>query len=417
MDGVSEQKSYLFLQGPHGPFMGKLAGHLMQDGHTAHRIHFNGGDWIDWPHAGADHYRGSLDEWPRYLQECISRYKITDIVLYSYWRPVHKMAMDMARRQGIRVHGFEEGLLRPHWVTLSPHLPCEQAQKLKKEVIACSHSSNQATERPPVITGDNYGSMLLWCYRYYTAYFLLSPFYWRHRTHRGRVPFVDMWKWVWHFFVYPWRKHESHRRVINILKSRIPFFLLCLQLDGDSQIRQYSEFRGMADVMETVIRSFANHAPAGARLVIKRHPLDNQGPQHEHICRMLARRYGVENDVVFVPYGKLVPLLKRAAGVVTVNSSAGFSALYHGCPLKSLGDAAYNIPGLANIGPLDSFWQNPEKPDEAVYEAMQTALHQTTQYPGGFYASDAQDVLISFCLSDISRSMDDSTVDDARMTA
>lgn len=367
----------------------------MRAGHGVRRIHFNGGDWVDWPHAGADHYRGSIDEWHAYLGDYIALHGITDVVLYGYWRPVHKVAIDMARQRGIRIHGFEEGLLRPHWITLSPLLPCEQAEQARKSILSMPAQEACNEEKVPLVTGDNHGWMLLWCYRYYTAYFLLSPFYWRHRSHRGRRPFIDMWKWVWHFFVYPWRKSISHQRIVNLLKSRIPFFLLCLQLDGDSQIRQYSSFKGMEDVMETVIRSFANHAPDGARLVIKRHPLDNHGPQHEASCRALARRYGIEADVVFIPYGKLSALLRRSAGVVTVNSSAGLSALYHGCPLKTLGHAIYNIPGLVSDVSLDDFWRKGVKPDEACYRRMQTILKQTTQHPGGFYAADAQEIAFS----------------------
>lgn len=398
MDSVSAKKTYLFLQGPHGSFMARLAEKLVSGGHVVRRINFNGGDWIDWPHKGADNYRGSRGAWPAYLDAYITRHGITDIVLYSYWRPLHKAAIEIARARGLGVHGFEEGLLRPHWVTLSPLFPHEQSDELKRRVEAGLTHSDPTGTQLPAVTGDNHGWMLMSCYRYYTAYFLSAPFFWRHRSHRGIVPFFDMMKWVWHFFIYPWRKRQSHNKIVKLLKSRIPFFLLCLQLDGDSQIRQYSPYNGMADMMEEVIKSFAQHAPDGARLVVKRHPLDNHGYHHELTCKKLARRYGIEEDVVFIPYGKLAPLLKRASGSVMVNSSTGFSALYHNCPVKTLGKAAYNIDGLVDEKPLDEFWANPIKPDIRLYHAMEKVLRETTQYVGGFYAADAQDITIAACL-------------------
>lgn len=414
MDSVSAKKTYLFLQGPHGSFMAKLAARLMGAGHAVRRINFNGGDWIDWPFKGADNYQGAGKEWSAYLDDYISRHGVTDIVLYGYWRPLHKAAIDLARQRGIAVHGFEEGLLRPYWITLSSRFPHEQGDDLKAQIkagLSCAEDTQQSL--PPIVTGDNHGSMLLYCYRYYTAYFLSAPLFWRHRSHRGLFPFIDMMKWVWHFFVYPWRQHQSHRKIVKLLKSRIPFFLLCLQLDGDSQIRQYSPYRGMADMMEEVIKSFAQNAPSGARLAIKRHPLDNHGYQHELTCRKLAQRYGVEEDVVFIPYGKLAPLLKRARGAIMVNSSTGFSALYHNCPVKALGQAAYNIDGLTDKKSLHDFWSNPANPDMNVYRAMERALRRTTQYPGGFYAVDAQDIAISACFDDMmveSNSMPDNAV-------
>lgn len=399
MDNGSAKKTYLFLQGPHGSFMTKLAAQLMRGGHGVYRINFNGGDWIDWPLKGAVNYRGSNERWPAYLDDYIARHGVTDIVLYGYWRPLHKAAIDLARTRGVRIHGFEEGLLRPHWVTLSDRFPHEQADDLREHITAGTYRPQDGPpETLPLVTGDNHGSMLFHCYRYYTAYFLAAPFFWRHRSHRGLFPFVDMMKWVWHFFIYPWRKRRSHNKVVKLLKSRIPFFLLCLQLDGDSQIRQYSPYDGMADMMEEVIKSFAQNAPDGARLVVKRHPLDNHGYLHELTCKKLARRYGIEEDVVFIPYGKLAPLLKRALGSVMVNSSTGFSALHHQCPIKTLGQAAYNIDGLVDRKPLDQFWSDPAKSDMALYRQLEETLRRTTQYVGGFYAADAQDITISACV-------------------
>lgn len=88
--------------------------------------------------------------------------------------------------------------------------------------------------------------------------------------------------------------------------------------------------------------------------------------------------------------------------MVTVNSSAGLQGLFHGCPVKTLGIAVYNIPGLADPQPLDAFWQNPQKPDPAVYQAMQDILLTTSQYPGSFYMPQHYTDMIDSCMPAIS---------------
>ncbi|KAK0357684.1 hypothetical protein LTR94_038459, partial [Friedmanniomyces endolithicus] len=71
-----------------------------------------------------------------------------------------------------------------------------------------------------------------------------------------------------------------------------PYFLFPLQLDSDAQIRLHSPFAGIAEALNLIIASFARHAPADTRLVIKEHPLDNGVRDWEQTARDLAERYG-----------------------------------------------------------------------------------------------------------------------------
>jgi len=42
---------------------------------------------------------------------------VTDIVLYGDTRPIHAQAVEIANKLGLSVHVFEEGYMRPYWVT------------------------------------------------------------------------------------------------------------------------------------------------------------------------------------------------------------------------------------------------------------------------------------------------------------
>ena len=109
---------FLFLQGPHGPFFGQLGGMLHTAGAGIWRVGFNMGDAVFWPdRARYVAYRGRGDEWPGFVAALLDEKAVTDLVVYGDTRPVHAAAIRAARARGITVHVFEEGYLRPYWVT------------------------------------------------------------------------------------------------------------------------------------------------------------------------------------------------------------------------------------------------------------------------------------------------------------
>ncbi|MFT6785686.1 MAG: capsular polysaccharide export protein, partial [Dinoroseobacter sp.] len=110
-------RAFLFLQGPHGPFFAQVAGQLRKAGAETFRVGFNIGDRMFWTGGGYLPFKGRAEDWPDAFTKIIADNKITDIVIYGDTRPVHARAIEIARAQGVMVHVFEEGYLRPHWVT------------------------------------------------------------------------------------------------------------------------------------------------------------------------------------------------------------------------------------------------------------------------------------------------------------
>ena len=68
-----------------------------------------------------------------------------------------------------------------------------------------------------------------------------------------------------------------------------------------------------------------------------------------------------------------------------MNSTVGLSALYHGAPVKVLGNAVYDMEGLTCQSPLASFWNEPGTVDEELVEAFMAYLRRTNQVNGSFY--------------------------------
>ena len=77
-------------------------------------------------------------------------------------------------------------------------------------------------------------------------------------------------------------------------------------------------------------------------------------------------------------------MLRRAAGMVTVNSGAGLEAALAGTPVKPLGRAVWDMEGVTHQGDLEGFWQAPRPPDPDLAEDLRTALDWAAHVPGGF---------------------------------
>ena len=93
----------------------------------------------------------------------------------------------------------------------------------------------------------------------------------------------------------------------------------------------------------------------------------------------------VAGRVFYVHDLHLPALLKQARGTVVINSTVGLSSLYHGTPVKVLGDAIYDIAGITSRQPLDAFWQEPEQVDDDLFALFRNWMMAHNQANGSFY--------------------------------
>ena len=77
---------------------------LTDEGIRAHKINFNGGDAWYSRDIDAVSYRGTIEAWPAYLEDFISRENISDIFVYGDCRVYHRLAKEVARRSNIRFY-------------------------------------------------------------------------------------------------------------------------------------------------------------------------------------------------------------------------------------------------------------------------------------------------------------------------
>src|SRR5690606_12515647 len=63
-------------------------------------------------------YRGTLQDWPAKVRELIRERAIDGVFVFGDGRAYHRKAIAVAEELGVRVFVFEEGYLRPDYITL-----------------------------------------------------------------------------------------------------------------------------------------------------------------------------------------------------------------------------------------------------------------------------------------------------------
>jgi capsular polysaccharide export protein len=389
-------RTFLFLQGPASPFFRLLADRLEATGAQVRRINFSLGDMLFWWPRGGTFYRGRKKEWPSYLEDFLGHHAVTDMVMLGDGRDYHAAAAEVAHGLNIRIHVIEHGYLRPDWLTVEPdgmsaHSRFPQAPGEIREL---------AKDVPAVARGGLFRSSFLTYALYDLAYhipnvllgWLIHPHY---RTHGAVHPVVEYSGWIWKGLTASRRRRTAEDAIAACVTQTdgadSRFFLFPLQLPGDYQIIRHSPGGDLYRIVDATIASFAAHAPADTRLLFKIHPIDNGLSRWPERIGKAAARHGVADRIHVADGGDTDALIARSAGVVTVNSTVGLTALALGRPVIALGSAIYDVEGLTSQGSLSAFWREPPLPDPGLFDAFTRALAATTQVRGGFIGKAALD--------------------------
>lgn len=387
---VTDPRRFLMLQGPHGPFFGQLAGLLRAAGAEVWRVGFNAGDALFWPDRSRYvPFRKRPEAWRDWIDALLRDREITDLVLYGEPRPVHAAALEIARARGVTTHIFEEGYLRPYWITYEREGTNGRSPVMGMPVARMTAALGaNAADLPeaPAHWGDMrqhvaYGAL------YHAAVMAGARLYPDYRGHRGiplgrefrlglrRVAFMPL---------------HGAQRVLSTWRLRrggFPYHLALLQLEHDASFRAFSSFRSMTEFLDVVLDGFTKGAPSHHHLVFKAHPLEDGRAALAQTIAARAAALGIGRRVHFVIGGKLAPMLDGATSVVTVNSTAAQQALWRGLPVKALGEAVYDKPEFVSDQPLPDFFARPRPSDLAAYRSYRQFLLRTSQVRGGFYSA------------------------------
>ncbi|MBO9432033.1 capsular biosynthesis protein [Sulfitobacter sp. R18_1] len=383
-------RTFLFLQGPHGPFFNSLGKMLRRAGAEVWRVGFNAGDRAFWFHPSTYiPYRGRVEDWPGVFASLLDDKQVTDIVLYGDTRPIHAEAVAEAKRRGITVHVFEEGYMRPYWVTYERGGSNGNSRLMEMtipQMQAALARSDMEAPLPPGHWGDMrhhifYGALYHWFVMF------RNGDYRNFKPHRSLPVTKEFRLYLKRLLLMPVLAADRLLATLKIRLGGFPYHLALLQLEHDSSFQKHSPFNTMADFLELVIEGFAKGAPQHHHLVIKAHPLEDGRVPVRRDVKRLARAFGVSDRVHFVRGGKLAQLLNDTRSAVTVNSTAGQQVLWRGIPLKVFGRAVYSQPEFVSDQPLPDFFAAASRPDNRAYKDYRRYLLETSQVPGGFYAA------------------------------
>lgn len=373
----------LFLQGPPSVFWSELAREFEAQGARTLRVNLAAGDWLYWRKSGAIDYRGTLADWPAFLEALIRDEKVTDIVYYTDRLPYHVDAARIAERTGVLCHSIEFGYLRPDWLTLErggmgsfSHFPNDPA--LIRSIAAKAPAPDMQVRFSHTFLQEAVNEVL-----YNMATYFGRPFYRRYQADKYYDPFFEYVRWVPRLLFSGRAARKADRLCAEFLQKR--FFMLAMQLQSDYQIRSNAHYPHLKVMLEEVIGSFAASARPEDHLLIKLHPLDNGVERWEAAVEAIARRHRVEDRIAVIDGGDLGALIKASKGVIVVNSTVGLHSIQAGRPTKVLGIAVYDIAGLTHQGPLASFWTDPEPVTDDLARALVAALAATIQVKGNFY--------------------------------
>ncbi|NNF76848.1 MAG: capsular biosynthesis protein [Rhizobiales bacterium] len=357
-----------------------------QGGRTI-KINFNASDWLYSVGMNAVNFRRSSAVWPGWIREFARENQVTDVILYGDCREYHRLAISILRPMGIIIHVLEEGYVRPAWITYERNGVNGHSRLADMSLADIDKDRVLAAKVDSV--GDTDGTM--WAYvcsgilYYATAYWTrpLFPFY---KNHRPQGTLEEAWMWLKRLPFL--RKSRSEARIRGALMARghKPYFLILLQLAGDSQMRNHSGFQSISEFIELCMRSFSTSASPSEHLIFKSHPLDANAPYLSKEINILSKRYGLEERCELIDGGKLAYLAKHARGVVSINSTACQVSIRRGVPTKVLGRAIYNHRSIAAKGSLEEFFSDPQAPDVEAYKLFRQFLLLTVQINGSFYS-------------------------------
>ena len=361
------------------------------------RVGFNAGDrafWFGTP--GYVPFREKPEDWGRVYTALLNDRQITDIVLYGDTRPIHSTAVEMAKAKGITVHVFEEGYMRPYWVTYERGGTNGHSRLMSMPITEMQEAlarSDLEVPTPPAHWGDMrqhvfYGALYHWFVMF------RNGDYRNFARHRELPVAVEAYLYTKRLLLMPLIALDRRIASMRIRHGGFPYHLVLMQLEHDASFQTHSPFTRMSEFIDVVMEGFAKGAPRHHHLVFKAHPLENDRSPVRRLIKAAAKLHGVADRVHYVRGGKLAKLLDQSRTAVTVNSTAGQQVLWRGIPLKVFGQAVYSKPEFVSEQPLAEFFESPSRPDSKAYKDYRRFLLETSQIPGGFYSAKGRRQLL-----------------------
>lgn len=390
--GEIKGKNFLLLQGPVGFFFKKLTVQFKAKGANVYRIGLNAGDSFFSISENYTPYKGKPEDWYAFIYDYLQEHKIDKIFVFGDCRFYQSVAVGASNQLGVEVYVFEEGYLRPHYITLERHGVNDYSRISRDpsfyEQIHIKELSEPLPSTPNAVCN---WSIVMAYYFIARAGHILYPYYTHHRSFSAIQEFFFGLRSLVRKVLYKKRDNSYLPKIKNELSKK--YFFVPLQTHNDFQILQHSGYGSVEKFIIEVLESFAKHTEIEL-LIFKHHPIDRGRRHYKKFILEQAELLGVNQRVLVVHDLHLPTLLKHAKGTVNINSTVGLSSVLCGTPTITLGKAIYDMEGLTSKGMhLDDFWTNYQVPDMEFANKFKQHLIETTQLNGSFYGRMPEELI------------------------
>lgn len=394
-----KNKNILFLQGPVGNFFNEIDKKLNPYNNT-YQIIFNKGDDVFSNIKNKIYFTDKFKYFDNFINLIYMDLHIDIVFLIGDCRILHDKAIKISKQYDIEVYVFEEGYLRPNFITMekggvnfnSRNFP-KDIKIYKKMSFDNHYSQNIHSQNFGNFKNLNFKALFL-SLKYYFYMNFDKQYFKNYKHHRNKNMLKEAKSFIKNGYKrFKYKKIDS-KNIDNYIDNE-KFFFMPLQLDNDMQIRKHSKYKNMFEFIEEVLISFANNANKEYKIIIKQHPLGLGNIDYEDFINDLVSKLNLHNRVLFIRTGDLGKILKNSVGVVVINSTVGLSSLYHLKPLKVMGKANYDIEGITHKNTtLNDFWDLKFSSDIEGIENFLNYLYFSTQYYGSFYIKNSIEIKV-----------------------
>ncbi|WP_273831880.1 hypothetical protein [Guptibacillus sedimenti] len=291
----------------------------------------------------------------KYMNFLIDLNKTENIDMIITWNETFmfdSLAKQFAQINGIEVRMFEAGIFRPYTVTIDPQginygnsLPMEKEfySKKKRNYELRPFDSNVDFE----ISGKGYHSIEIPKLK---SYYLKERL--KDKLHNQLLKDELELEIIKEGFFEKVNKIIKKKAGFNKKERNVQvdgrYIFVPFQVHDDSQIILNSpnikDMEELVEVISDAIMKLNKSNDNGYKVVFKEHP----GDQGRVDYSKLYKKHNQNDDIIFLKYGDTNNLIKNSDLVITVNSTVGIEALKHHKPVITLGNAYYNIEGIAH---------------------------------------------------------------------
>jgi capsular polysaccharide export protein len=383
-----------------GPFFPELQEALPVAGFATRRVVFNAADKLFAAQRNCACFTGALSEWETWLRFGFVQNLPDAIVLFSWNRPVHKLARCLAQLYRIDVLSLEEGCLRSGYVSCELGNNNQDSPLIDWDVKPAPMRGTPADAAPALgVQLPPFATMAFWAAAYYLVRDLASKPSDVHLLHRARERIHPMsWRCSIHLIRrLPARITEFPTR--QALRRRPGYILIPLQVESDSQLQAAA--RGWSTNRPTDGALMAlRAASSNQRLVFKLDTLERgSAAVKRHILRRASELVVDRRRIRVLHSGRMGDLAKYSIGMVLINSTSTFSALHHDIPVLVLGDAVFRHEAIVTLGASEvdiaTFVKLRHAKSRGLVGAFFAEIKSQSLIPGDLYVRRARTVAIA----------------------